>query len=287
MNFIKHHWHLVVVFLLTALLGVGVFVTSQRISQEKPIEEAPEAAACSGYTSQSACNAAGCTGGFTCRWSSQEDACKKTETRCTGPTPPTRGYDGPDAGDFCSGNSCDVGSAFSSSCYVNHYVSKETDDPTVTDPVKTGVGSSSLGLQNCGAEQIDVTCEGKSDSVSRRYTQDCGEKTIAEKTPTPTTKKTNTPTPTTPVTGTPTSTPTNTPTGTPTSTATPTPTSPPGSTPTPTHTPTPTPPPGSTPTPTPTTPPTPNVPIAGAGPSVLGASVVAGGFLLLLLGLIF
>lgn len=46
----------------------------------------------------------------------------------------------------------------------------------------------------------------------------------------------------------------------------------------------PTPPPGTTATPTPI--PTPKVPVAGV-PSILGASVVAGGILLLLLGLIF
>lgn len=46
----------------------------------------------------------------------------------------------------------------------------------------------------------------------------------------------------------------------------------------------PTPPPGTTPTPTPI--PTPKIPVAGV-PSILGASVVAGGILLLLLGLVF
>lgn len=84
---------------------------------------------------------------------------------------------------------------------------------------------------------------------------------------------TPTPTPTGELTPTPTSTPTNTPTPTPTST--------PG----PTATPTPTPLPGA-PTPTPT-PATPKVPVAGSGPSVLGATVIAGGLLLLLLGLAF
>jgi len=41
------------------------------------------------------------------------------------------------------------------------------------------------------------------------------------------------------------------------------------------------------PTPTPTTPPTPQVPVSGTGPTVLGASVIAGGVFLLLLGLVF
>ncbi|MBI2404988.1 hypothetical protein HYV22_02310 [Candidatus Gottesmanbacteria bacterium] len=89
-----------------------------------------------------------------------------------------------------------------------------------------------------------------------------------------------TPTPTPGITGTPT--PTSTPG--PTSTPTPTPTSTP--TPGPTGTPTPTPI-AAVLTPTPTTPPTPQVPVAGTGPSVLGASVIVGGFLLLLLGLVF
>lgn len=99
--------------------------------------------------------------------------------------------------------------------------------------------------------------------------------------------------------------PTATPTPTPGPTATPTPTPDPTATPTPTPTPgptaTPTPPPiggpqptatptlaqGETPPPTPTPQPTPKVPVAGSGPSVLGATTIAGGILLLLLGLLF
>lgn len=136
---------------------------------------------------------------------------------------------------------------------------------------------------------------------------------------------TNTPinTPTNTVTGTPIDTPTNTPTGTLTQTPTYTPTHTPTGTPGPTSTPTPSPTPApgcNSPcvintdcpsvyvcwegfcrnascvensncvcagaTPTPTTPATPNVPIAGAGPTVLGVSVIGGGLLLLLLGLL-
>lgn len=101
-----------------------------------------------------------------------------------------------------------------------------------------------------------------------------------------------TPTPTGQATPTPTSTVAPTPTNTPAPTATPTPTQPPGPTavPTPTETPIPTATPtqqliyGPTPTPTPI--PTPRVPVAGIGPSVLGAAAIAGGFLLLLLGLV-
>ncbi len=101
------------------------------------------------------------------------------------------------------------------------------------------------------------------------------ELTFAVSTPTPTPTGEATPTPT----GTPADTPTPTPTGTPGPTATPTPTGTSG----PTSTPTPTLPPGA-PTATPT-PATPQVPVAGSGPSVLGASIIAGGILLLLLGL--
>ncbi len=77
-------------------------------------------------------------------------------------------------------------------------------------------------------------------------------------------------------------------------TATPTPTPTPGPTATPTPTPTPTvqpPPPPPPPPPvgvaTPTPIPTPKVPVAGTGPSVLGASAISLGFLLVLLGLAF
>jgi hypothetical protein len=91
-------------------------------------------------------------------------------------------------------------------------------------------------------------------------------------------------------TGTPTPTPTATPT--PGATSTPTPTSSAENTPTPTQSvfASPTPTSGTAafaPTATPSPLPTPNVPVAGTGPSILGAAVVAGGFLLLLLGLVF
>lgn len=55
----------------------------------------------------------------------------------------------------------------------------------------------------------------------------------------------------------------------------------------PTNTPTPTLAPGETPLPTPTPQPTPKVPVAGSGPGVLGATTIAGGIILLLLGLLF
>ncbi len=118
-------------------------------------------------------------------------------------------------------------------------------------------------------------------------------------TPTPTPGPTNTPTPTstpgpTPTPG-PTATPTPPPIGGPQPTATPTPIRTP--TPTPAPKPTATPTPTKTPTPTPTprpiveaspsAQPTPKVPVAGAGPTVLGASIIAGGLLFLLLGLLF
>ncbi len=90
----------------------------------------------------------------------------------------------------------------------------------------------------------------------------------------------NIPTPT----ATPTPTPTATPTPTPNPTATPTPTPGPTATPTPSKTPTPLPTP--TPTPTSTVAPTPKVPVAGAGPSVLGISTIVAGVALLFLGLV-
>ena len=78
---------------------------------------------------------------------------------------------------------------------------------------------------------------------------------------------------------------TNTPTPTPTNTPTATPTPTPG----PTSTPTPTPTPGQqivyvNPTATPTPQPTPKTPVSG-GPTVLGASVIGVGMLILILGL--
>ena len=104
-------------------------------------------------------------------------------------------------------------------------------------------------------------------------------------TPTPTPGPTATPTPT-PTPG-PTATPTSPPVGGPQPTATPTPTLKPTATPTPTKTPTPTPTPRPIVEASPSAQPTPKVPVAGAGPTVLGASIIAGGLLFLLLGLLF
>ena len=84
---------------------------------------------------------------------------------------------------------------------------------------------------------------------------------------------------------TPTGTLTPTPTPTSTPTATPTPTNTPTSTPTPTATPTPTPPQEVVPGEETAMQPTPKVPVSGTGPSILGASIIAGGLLILLLGL--
>lgn len=133
----------------------------------------------------------------------------------------------------------------------------------------------------CGTIQVDTACQG-----FKTYKGTCG--------CSGSTSQTNSPTPTSTPTGTPTSTPTpttpNTPTPTPTGTPGPTNTPGPTSTPTPTSPFTPTPTrvvaavrPRVTGTPSPI--PTPKLPVSGV-PSVLGISVVAGGAILLMLGLV-
>jgi len=109
--------------------------------------------------------------------------------------------------------------------------------------------------------------------------------TTGTPTPTSTPGPTSTPTPTPG----PTATPTPQPIGGPQPTATPKPTTTPETTttPTPTRTPTPTPTPKPIVEASPSAQPTPKVPVAGAGPTVLGASIIAGGLLFLLLGLLF
>lgn len=285
MNYFKQHWYVILLAIFTGGLAVVVFLTSQKLKQEEPVaptvpQVAPEAAqpgTCGSFTEKSSCDSAGCTGGFTCKWNNQQGACKKTETRCS--PPPQEGAPDPGTKDYCSGITCDVEGV--AGCYINHYGSDNRNDQTITDRLLAGpVQKSSLGLRNCGAEQIDVSCN--NESIARRYTQDC-----VENTPTPKTQiiVSNTPTPTKTVTPTQ----IQTPTPTPGSTATPTPTLPPGTTPTPTtpSTPTPTTPLAFAPSPTPTIPATPNVPVSGTGPSLLGGSIIAGGLLLLLLGLVF
>lgn len=115
----------------------------------------------------------------------------------------------------------------------------------------------------CGTIQVDTPGSGYK---SYQSTCSCKTKTTPTPTPTPRQRRTPTPTPTSALTPTPTETP------------------PPGSTPTPTPAPGG---PTATPTPTPTqiaAAPTPKTPTSG-GPTVLGVSVIAGGVLLLLLGL--
>lgn len=109
----------------------------------------------------------------------------------------------------------------------------------------------------------------------------------ATQTPTPTATPGPTATPTPTPTPGPTETPTPPPVGGPQPTATPTPIRTPTTTPTPTKTPTPTPTPKPMVEASPSAQPIPRVPVAGAGPTVLGATVIAGGLLFLILGLIF
>jgi len=93
--------------------------------------------------------------------------------------------------DFCDNNSCDVETAYPG-CSVSHYMSNDKDDPTVLDIViAQGVRSANLGATDCGAEQIDVSCDGDglTDGVWRRYDTNCtgGGGGNDNDTPTPTT----------------------------------------------------------------------------------------------------
>ncbi|MEJ2347880.1 MAG: hypothetical protein P8Y17_01605 [Patescibacteria group bacterium] len=86
---------------------------------------------------------------------------------------------------FCDSNSCAISRVTNpnyilTDCYVNHAHTDDADDPTVNDVLlRRAVQSSTLGLKDCGAEQIDVVCDGKTyvDGVWIRYDEDCTPKT--------------------------------------------------------------------------------------------------------------
>jgi hypothetical protein len=76
----------------------------------------------------------------------------------------TNGKCGAPSTRFCEGNTCDLsfaGKSLSDSCFIMHYSSDDNDDPTITDNViAQGVSRASMGAVDCGAEQIDVACDG-------------------------------------------------------------------------------------------------------------------------------
>src|SRR4030066_1919805 len=97
---------------------------------------------------------------------------------------------------YCDDSGCDVGSDYPN-CIVMHYGSKDADDPVVDDFVlRDRVQSSYIGLQDCGAEQIDVGCGSPLVDVGwtwYRYDYDCTEPTEPPTTP-PTVPPTTPPT---------------------------------------------------------------------------------------------
>lgn len=130
---------------------------------------------------------------------------------------PIDGGTPPNAGKYCSGNTCSV-PAYSSSCWVSHYRSDKKDDPVVND-ITIGSAtkqSATLGATDCGAEQIDVYCNAGTIggitypncsthsgdcSISNRYATDCGDTNPPPTTPPtvpPTVPPTTPPTPTAP-----------------------------------------------------------------------------------------
>src|SRR4030066_1166113 len=97
---------------------------------------------------------------------------------------------------YCDDSGCDVGSDYPN-CIIMHYGSKDADDPVVDDYVlRDRVQSSYIGLQDCGAEQIDVGCGSPLVDVGwtwYRYDYDCTEPTEPPTTP-PTVPPTTPPT---------------------------------------------------------------------------------------------
>lgn len=85
----------------------------------------------------------------------------------------------------CSNNTCDLGSNYGSGCYVNHFFSPDNDtDPVVvsnchTQPNEGNVQTLACAVasasfqKDCGAEQIDIECNGYTAQISRRYPTDC------------------------------------------------------------------------------------------------------------------
>ena len=143
---------LIPIILGLSLLVGGIVAGVALVKQQQDIRDraAPP-------TDEASCK--GCSpAGYTWVWKNGE--CKATEARC-GPTP-IHAVPTPGAQTYCSGNTCDVTDDFPG-CYINHYLSDNRNDQTITDILyKRAVPKSSLGARNCGAEQIDVSCNNES-----------------------------------------------------------------------------------------------------------------------------
>lgn len=258
MTFLKKYWHLILVSLLTVILGILTLLTTQRLKETKPI--APTVPQATPMAAQPAC-----------QLTFQIFQGTPTATPTVTPTVTSA----PNANPDCDSLSVrpDSGSSVPLTVTLT-CTGRDRDGKLLAAEFLFGDGSSKVVEKDVGSPGSLETSYNYNDfgafTASCRVRDNNGIYSTI-----PDSCKKNI-TITKPIGGPP-------PTGTPRPTATPTPTK----TPTPTPTTTPTPAAKPVVVASPSAQPTPKVPVAGSGPTVLGASVIAGGILFLLVGLLF
>lgn len=272
MQFFKKYWHLVLVSLLTLGLGILTFLTTEKLKETKPI--APTVAQVIPKAAEPACQLS---------FSVVQATPSATPTSTPSPTnSPNTNPDclslsvSPNTGTktpltvtlTCTGE--DPGGKLLAAEFIFGDGSTKVVEKDVGSP---GSLETSYNYNDFG--EFTASCRVRDNNGVYSSIPDSCKKTITI------TKSVYVP----PVGGLPPSTPGSTATLTPTRTPTPTPTPTLTLTPTGSRTPAPTPKPIVQASPS--AQPTPKVPVAGAGPTVLGASVIGGGLLFLLLGLLF
>ncbi|MBI3560050.1 hypothetical protein HY087_02905 [Candidatus Gottesmanbacteria bacterium] len=272
MQFLKKYWHLTVVSILTLALGILTFITTQKLSQQGPV--APTVPQAKPKAVEPACRLT-----FSVVQPTQTPTSTPTPTGTPGPTAV------PNTSPDCTSLSVSPNTGTKVPLTVTFTCTGiDKDGKLLAAEFSTGDGSTKLVEKDVGSPgslettynynnfgEFTASCRVRdNNSVFSSVPDSCKKNIVITK---PIGGPQPTPTPT------PIQTPTSTPTPTPTKTPTPTPTNKATLTPTPTHKP--------IVEASPSAQPTPKVPVAGAGPTVLGASVIAGGLLFLLFGLLF
>lgn len=250
MKFIKKHWHVLIVSLMTVGLGVLVLVTSRQISQTKPV--APTAPQAKPKAATGACTLAFAIGAPTT--TSPTPSTTSTPSPTATPTPTPTPTPQPNTLPECTGLSVSPSSG-SAPLTVSFFCSGIDRDGDITAvDVNFGDGKNKVVEKNVGSPgslltsytypasgSFSASCRVRDNNYVYSGTPDACKKTVTVNGG----GGTGTTTTTTTTTG-----------GEQAAT-----------------------------TPIPTEPPTPKVPVAGAGPSVLGITTIVGGAILLLLGL--
>lgn len=280
MNVLKRYWYYLIITVVTLGLGVVTFLTTQKLTQTKPVaptvpQEKPKAVAPE------------------CRLTFSVVQPTATPTSTPGPTATPTPTPTPNPASNtvpeCTGLSVSPGSGTVPLTIVATCSGLDYDGDITAADFDFGDGNTKKVEKNVGSPgsesasytfdeegTYDVSCKVQDTNGAYSSTPDACKKSVTAREPAVADES--------PSGGTQVRVPTATPTPKPSATPTPYPiTDSPlqESSPVPTLVPT------ATPTLPPVEGPTPKVPVAGSGPGVLGVATIAGGFLLLLLGLVF